>query len=230
MRVPLIGLAMLVACGGGGGSTPKSDGGATDGGVPRCPDSDAGIAGVGADEFGPNAAAVKPPAAVARQNIYEATAFRTLVGVEIYLRPDLPQTRVTIAVHEALSRTAPFKKVADVQLEVPACEGWVASGPLAVPLVPGRFYSVGFDPNQALTPFAVTESNSVPIDGALGRLIGSRTGTSVSLPELGWDKVSDRDYNRQRLTSVPRPADAPDAAATFDGAVDAAVVDAAARF
>lgn len=206
--------------------------GATDGSdalmVVLCPTVDGGpqdddggtVAGV--DDFGPNAPAAKAASSLGRVNIFEVTAPSLLERVDIYMRADLPRTRLTIAVQEATSRTGVFAKLTDVQIDFGVCEGWASSGPLAIPLRPGHFYAMGFDPNQEVTPFVSTDGDSLPIDGMFGRLIGSRTATSVSVSSLTWDKFLDKEYNRQRIVTSPRAADALDgvgADAGTDGAV-----------
>jgi hypothetical protein len=171
----------------------QADGGA-DGGLPT------------EDEFGPNAPAAKA-SSLGRVNVYEVATAALLERVDVYLRADLDATRLTIAVQEAPSRTAPFRNLAHVQLGFDTCQGWASSGPLAIPLVVGRYYAIGFDPNQVVTAFVSTDAESVPIDGAFGRLIGSRTATSVSTPNLSWDKLTEKEYNRQRLLTSPRAPD-----------------------
>jgi hypothetical protein len=166
----------------------------------------AGGAVAAVDELGPNAVASKSAASLGRVNIYEVTSPRWLEELQIYLRAGLPETRLTLAVHEATSRDSPFHKLFDVQLDFGTCEGWTSSGPLAIPLEPGRFYAVGFDPNQPVTPFLVTDSDTLPIDGAFGRLVASKTSKSVSTDTLTWDLSTDKEYNRQRLVTSPRKA------------------------
>jgi hypothetical protein len=224
----LLCLAFCGALGGGfagckgGGSAPASDAGpdassdsGKDGGLPTCAVSPSGesqgggdggalSAGAVADDFGPNAVAAKTNSALGRVNLYEITNGRTLERVEIYLATPLTSSRLTIAVHEALSMTTPFRKLADVQVDLPSCVGWASSGPLNVPLVTGRFYAVGFDPNQAVQPFVDSEADDLPVDGHLGRLTGSKTSTSVSIGTLTWDKVITTEFTRQRLTTSPR--------------------------
>lgn len=179
-----------------------------------------GAAATGVDEFGPNAPAAKTPSALGRVNVYEVTSPRLLERVDVYLRAGLEQSRVTIAVQEAPSRAVPFNKLIDIQLVIGTCEGWTTSGPLAIPLEPGRFYAIGFDPNQPVTAFVSSDTDSLPIDGAFGRLVGSETETSVSVPTLGWDKLSVKEYNRQRLATSPRDGGATATDAATDGAGD----------
>jgi hypothetical protein len=201
-------LASLVACkGGDGDSTPDAA-------------VDAGVDALGAceiatkayekkklapedlrDEFGPNAVASKTPSPLARINVYEVTTESVLTNVEIYLNPPLPKTWVTITVAESTSKMKPFARVESVMVPITNCPGYVNAGPLSIPLHAGSFYAIGFDPNQAVNYATATEVGSLPIDGAFGRLIGSRTDTSVSLPTLSWDKFSDKEYFRQRLTT-----------------------------
>ena len=107
-------------------------------------------------------------------------------------------------------------------------QGWATTGPIAVPLVVGHYYAIGLDPNQPVTSFVSSDSNALPIDGAFGRLVSSKTTTSVSATGLTWDKTSTAELNRQRLATSPRTADArdlPDAGAASDAA-DAAANDA----
>ena len=230
----LLCLALLtaVACKGGGDS--PSDGGddAGDGALGErpivlCPEVDGGASGdegstdggvATSDDFGPNAPAAKTVSSLGRVNVYEVTTAALLERVDIYLRAELESTRVTIAIQEATSRTAAFRKLADVQMDISICQGWATSGTLAIPLVAGRFYAIGFDPNQVVTPFVSTDGDVVPIDGAFGRLIGSRTATSVSVSALTWEKFTDKEYNRQRLRTSPR---APDPVPVPDGGTDA---------
>lgn len=162
------------------------------------------------DEFGPNATPAKTTSALARLNIYEVTSPRWLSGIEIFLQPTLPNTRVTLAVAEAPSKLAPFTTLFSIQVDALPCPGYVSAGPLQLLMRPGHFYAVGFDPNQAVGFASVSEMGTLPVDGAFGRLIGSRTDTSVSLPTLGWEKWSDKEYFRQRLTTTAAtlPADA----------------------
>lgn len=224
------------ACGGKGEATPSDaaadvgDGAAGERPIVFCPEVDAGAGaadgsaptsaaqpdgGQGGDhdggspsedEFGHNAPAAKA-SSLGRVNVYEVAAPALLERVDVYLRADLEATRLTIAVQEATSRTAPFRNLAHVQLSFDTCQGWASSGPLSIPLVVGRFYAIGFDPNQVVTAFVNTDADSVPIDGAFGRLIGSRTATSVSTPNLTWDKFTEKEYNRQRLLTSPRAPD-----------------------
>lgn len=234
-RVALcLGLLTAGACKGGGGATPDGGDDAGDGSgserpIVLCPEvdtdtdtdaaapeNDGGVDGgvATSDEFGPNAPAAKTASSLGRVNIYEVATATLLERVDVYLQADLASTRVTIAIQEATSRTTAFRKLADVQMDVSVCQGWATSGPLAIPLVAGRFYAIGFDPNQGVLPFVSTDGDVVPIDGAFGRLIGSRTATSVSVTNLTWDKFTDKEYNRQRLRTSPRAPDpVPDAGA-----------------
>jgi hypothetical protein len=210
--------ALLVAATAAGckASSPSggdSDGGgdaATDAGTPACaPPADAGAPIGVADDFGPNAKVGSTSSALGQLDLYEVTSPRQLEWVDLYLRADLAGTRLTISVYEAAARNATFQRVASVQVEVSPCIGWIGTGPLGIPLEPGRFYAIGFDPNQAVTTFVDSESNDLPIDGQFGRLIGSETTTSVSLDALDWGKPSDKSFTRQRLFTSPRsPSDA----------------------
>jgi hypothetical protein len=187
---------------------------AVDGG----PQGDDGGTVSGVDDFGPNAPAAKAASSLGRVNVFEVTSPSQLERVDIYLRADLPRTRLTIAVQEAASRTAAFTKLTDVQIDFGVCEGWASSGPVAIPLRVGRFYAMGFDPNQVVTPFVSTDGDSLPIDGMFGRLIGSRTATSVSVSTLTWEKFLDKEYNRQRIVTSPRAADGLDGTGVDAGA------------
>lgn len=216
------GASATMGCGGGASGTPSdaasSDGASSDALI-LCTEGDGGSGGLAdaapmsdsgatttVDELGPNAPALKMPSALGRVNVYEVTTPRSLGRVDIYLGAPLGSSRITIAVQEATSRSTPFQKIKDVQLEVGRCEGWASSGAIDIPLEAGRFYAVGFDPNQPVTPFVSTDADSLPIDGAFGRLIGSKTSTSVSIPTLTWDKLTDKEYHRQRLVTAPRLA------------------------
>lgn len=210
-----------------------SSDGRGDAGLPSCPLPDGGSVSSAAveDDFGPNAVPAKMTSALGRVDIYEVTNPRLLERVDVYLGTPLPQSRLTIAVHEAMSSTAPFRKLADVQVDVPSCLGWASSGTLALPLVAGRYYAIGFDPNQAILPYIDAEADDVPVDGHLGRLIGSKTATSVSIASLTWDKVLTTEFTRQRLATSPRTemdagsdaasADAPNLDATAPDATNA---------
>ena len=176
--------------------------------IPGATTDDAG-ATTATDEFGPNAPAAKTASSLGRVNIFEVTSPALLDRVDVYLRADLDHTRLTIAVQEAAARTSPFFKLTDIQIDVTLCQGWASSGPLAIPLEAGRFYAIGFDPNQPVTPFVSADTETLPIDGAFGRLIGSKTATSVSVPSITWDKLTDKEYSRQRLVTSPRAGGAP---------------------
>lgn len=219
------------AADGGGDGLPDGalplcveDGGAT-GAVAL---SEAGVAS-DVDEFAPNAPVAKMVSSIGRVNIYAATAPRSLDRVDVYLGSALAGTRVTIAVQEAAAQGAAFQKVFDVQLDFGACRGWASTGPISVPLVAGHFYAIGLDPNQPIDAYVSTDANALPIDGAFGRLVSSKTTSSVSNAGLTWDKASTAEFNRQRLATSPRVPDARDvvvdAAATPD-AGDAAAPDA----
>jgi hypothetical protein len=247
--------AFIPACKKGGAATGATvDGGGAEAGVSACASLDGGYdgapGGLGAsdasratddaattgqdggaaaavDELGPNAVASKSAASLGRVNIYEVTSPRWLEELQIYLRAGLPETRLTLAVHEATSRDSPFHKLFQVQLDFGTCEGWTSSGPLAIPLEPGRFYAVGFDPNQPVTPFVVTDSDTLPIDGAFGRLVASKTSKSVSTDTLTWDLSTDKEYNRQRLVTSARQATpaALDAGTGADASADGGTTD-----
>jgi hypothetical protein len=222
-------------------STPSVDGGdaGDDAAIPLCADdagagaaaaplSEAGVAS-DIDDFGPNASAAKMTSSLGRMNIYVVTTPRTLDRVDVYLASQLAETRVTIAVQEAAAQGAPFQKLFDLQLDFPTCEGWATTGSIALPLVVGHYYAIGLDPNQPITSFVSSDTNALPIDGAFGRLVSSKTTTSVSAAGLAWDKTSTAEFNRQRLATSPRAADArdlPDAGAAGDAA-DAGATDAA---
>ncbi|HEX2659578.1 MAG TPA: hypothetical protein VHU40_14945 [Polyangia bacterium] len=227
-----------------GSATPSADAAATDGGedagLPACgEESGAGggtvvVTPTGAsdiDEFGPNAQEAKMVSSIGRLNVYTATAPRMLDQVEVYLAAALPGTRVTIAVQEAVSATAAFQKVFEVQVSFGVCQGWASSGPLAIPMIAGHAYAIGIDPNQPITAYVSADSNALPIDGAFGALVSSKTSTSVSTTGLSTDKTSTAEFNRQRLTTSPRTPDARDvvidAGAATDGPTDATAGDAA---
>lgn len=226
-------------CSKSSGSIPTADSGdaGDDGAIRLCVDdggasdaastSEAGVAS-DVDDFGPNASAAKMTSSIGRMNIYVVTAPRTLDRVDIYLGSQLAGTRVTIAVQEAATQGAPFQKAFDVQLDFGACEGWTTTGPIALPLVVGHYYAIGLDPNQPISSFVSSDSNALPIDGAFGRLVSSKTTTSVSAAGLTWDKASIAEFNRQRLATSPRAADARDLpdAGTASDAADAAATDA----
>jgi hypothetical protein len=204
-----------VGCGKKSSSTASSDGGggdvrAGDAGLGACPIPDGGAdggtpAGV-ADDFGPNATSGATSSALGQLDVYEVTSARQLEWVDLYLRAELYGTRVTISVYEAIARSATFHRRVMIQLDVPPCLGWVGSGPLGLPLEAGHFYAIGYDPNQAITAFVDSESSNLPIDGQFGRLVGSKTSTSVSLDTLDWGTPSDKSFTRQRLFTSPRAA------------------------
>jgi len=203
----LVVLAAVAGCGKPASPAAASDAGSDltgDAVLPACPASDAGTPGGIADDFGPNAKAGATSSALGQLNVYEVTSARQLEWIDLYLRADLGGTRLTISVYEAPARNAAFRRVAMVQLDVPQCYGWIASAPVALPLEPGRFYAIGYDPNQAVTAYVDSESNNLPVDGQFGRLIGSKTSTSVSLDTLDWGKPSDKDFTRQRIFTSPR--------------------------
>jgi hypothetical protein len=207
----LLGCLLGAACSKSGGASGDGSSDATgEAPIVHCLDIDPDPTTVDAaappttDEFGPNAPAAKSVSALGRVNIYEASSASTLERVDVYLRTVLEHSRLTIAIQEAPSRTGPFAKITAIQIDIATCEGWATSGPLAIPMVAGRFYAIGFDPNQIVTAFVNTEADSLPIDGAFGRLIGSKTATSVSVPTITWDKFTDKEYNRQRLVTSPR--------------------------
>ncbi|HEY8926042.1 MAG TPA: hypothetical protein VIU64_16775 [Polyangia bacterium] len=192
-----------------------------DGGAAEAPVlSEAGVAS-DIDEFAPNAPVAKMASSIGRVNIYAATAPRSLDRVDVYLGSALAGTRVTIAVQEAAAQGAAFQKVFDVQLDFGACRGWASTGPISVPLVAGHFYAVGLDPNQPIDAYVSTDANALPIDGAFGRLVSSKTTTSVSNGGLTWDKASTAEFNRQRLATSPRVPDARDVVVDAAAPVDA---------
>ena len=156
------------------------------------------------DEFGPNAETARTATALARVNIYEVTSPSVLTDVAVYLEAVAPNTQVTLAIHQAPDQETPFERVFSTTVQVGECPGFAASGPIAVPLTPGAFYAVGFDPNQSVRHASGNETGILPIDGRFGQLIGSKTTNTVTGP-LNWDKLSNRDYNRQRLTTQPAP-------------------------
>ncbi len=184
-------------------------------------DASAGPAGV-ADDFGPNAKIGSSASALGQLDIYEVTTPRRLEWVDLYLRADLGGTRLTISVYEAPSKNMTFRRLTSVQVDVPPCVGWVGTGPLGISLQVGRTYAIGFDPNQAVTTFADSESNDLPIDGQFGRLIGSMTSTSVSLDTLDFGMPSSKSFTRQRLFTSPRTVDD---ATTDAGELDAGQLD-----
>jgi hypothetical protein len=211
----LLAASLLVAAGCKGGAGASAGDGGADGRdgageapLALCPAPEGDPAEAASDDFGPNAKAVAS-SALGRVNIYEVTSQRQLDRVDLFVRSELAGTRVTMAVYEAAARDVTFRKVTDVQVEVPACQGWASSGVLAVPLVVGRFYAVGFDPNQAIVTYLNNDMSNIPVDGRFGRLIGSKTATSVSVGALGWDKISDKEFTRQRLVTTARSGDDP---------------------
>jgi len=208
-----------------------SSDGLEDGALPLCVEdggaadalalSEAGLAS-DVDEFAPNAPVAKMVSSIGRVNIYAASSPRTLDRVEVYLGSALAGTRVTIAVQEAAAQGAAFQKVFDVQLDFGTCRGWASTGPISVPLVAGHFYAIGLDPNQPIDAYVSTDSNALPIDGAFGRLVSSKTTTSVSNAGLTWDKASTAEFNRQRLATSPRVPDARDVVVDAAASPDAA--------
>lgn len=216
------------------GATDAATDGDEDGGLPVCPE-DGGAGGAGVisgtgvasdlDEFAPNAPVAKTVSSIGRVNVYAATAPRMLDQVDVYLSAALGGTRVTVGVQEAATQTGPFKTVFEVQLSFGTCQGWASSGPIAVPMIAGHYYAIGIDPNQPITAFVSTDSNALPVDGAFGALVSSKTTTSVSTAGLTSDKTSTAEFNRQRLATSPRAPDARDvvvdAAAPADGPTDA---------
>ena len=178
-----------------------------------------------ADDFGPNANIGSSASALGQLDVYEVTTPRRLEWVDLYLRNDLGGTRLTISVYEAPAKNMTFRRLTSVQVDVPPCVGWVGTGPLGIPLQVGRFYAIGFDPNQAVTTFVDSESNDLPIDGQFGRLIGSETSTSVSLDTLDFGMPSNKSFTRQRLYTSPREAG--DGGTSSDGGgSDAGLLDA----
>jgi len=216
---------------GSDGATDGSTDALADAGLPGCPAPDGGAlsAATEQDDFGPNATAAKTTSALGRVNIYEVTNPRLLERVEVYLATPLTQSRLTIAVHEAVSSTTPFHKLLDVQVDVPSCLGWASSGSLAVPLVAGRYYAIGFDPNQLILPYVDSEADDIPVDGRLGRLVGSKTATSVSVASLTWDKVATTEFTRQRLSSSVRVETDTGGSDAGPGVVNDAAADSASR-
>jgi hypothetical protein len=228
-----VALLAIAGCKGAAGAAPTD--GAREGGevgLAACPAPEPGSAESTADDFGPGAKALMGTSALARVNIYEVTSPHTLERIDIFMRAEVMGTRMTISLYQALSRDTAFQRVKDVQVDVPACEGWASSGLISLPLQVGRFYAIGFDPNQAITPFVDSTASNIPVDGRFGRLIGSKTATSVSVETVGWDKVSDKDFTRQRLITTVRPADdgdvPPEAGSDGGAAGDTVRVDGAA--
>jgi hypothetical protein len=205
--------AGLPACTAVASAGDRSDGAAVDGSP--------GPAGV-ADDFGPNAKIGSSASALGQLDVYEVTTPRRLEWVDLYLRTDLGGTRLTISVYEAPAKNMVFRRLTSVRVDVPPCVGWVGTGALGISLQVGRFYAIGFDPNQAVTTFVDSESNDLPIDGQLGRLIGSMTSTSVSLDTLDFGMPSSKSFTRQRLFTSPR---AVDDATTDAGELDAGQLD-----
>jgi hypothetical protein len=220
MLAALAALSSLAGCKGAGSTGADGLGdGTTDLPLAMCPEPAAASEMAAADDFGPNAKAVAMPSAMGRVNVYEVTSAHLLERIDIYVRANLAGSRVTISVFQAPAKDKDFQKVSDVQVDVPTCEGWASSGAVAIPLARGHFYAVGFDPNQLITTFVNADMSNIPVDGRFGRLIGSKTVTSVSTSTLGWDKVADKDFMRQRLLTSPTSDD--DAAVDDDaGAAD----------
>ena len=235
----LAAVSLVFAASGCGKSSSSSAADAGDSGIPTCTavatmgdpadgaaaaDAAFGPAGV-ADDFGPNAKLGSSASALGQLDVYEVTSPRRLEWVDLYLRTDLGGTRLTISVYEAPAKNLAFRRLTSVQVDVPPCVGWVGTGPLGISLQVGRFYAIGFDPNQAVTTFVDSESNDLPIDGQFGRLIGSETSTSVSLDTLDWGMPSTKSFTRQRLYTSPRAAD--DGGVAADGGnIDAGLLDA----
>ena len=218
----LLALGMAGCKGSGAAAADAAGDGASESaevGLPACATPDPASEMAVADDFGPDAKAVAAPSAMGRINVYEVTSSHLLERIDVYVRAELAGSRVTLSVYEAPSMTKPFVKLTDVQVDVPSCEGWASSGVVAVPFSAGRFYAIGFDPNQLITTFVSADMNNIPVDGHFGRLIGSKTLTSVSVPTQTWDKVSDKDFMRQRLLTSPVAGD--DAAVPDDAADDA---------
>jgi hypothetical protein len=229
--------AVLAACGcSKSSSSSATDAGTStsDAGLPACTavasvgdaavaDASAGPVGV-ADDFGPNAKIGSSASALGQLDVYEVTSPRRLEWVDLYLRSDLGGTRLTISVYEAPAKNTTFRRLASVQVDVPPCVGWVGTGSLGISLQVGRFYAIGFDPNQAVTTFVDTESNDLPIDGQFGRLIGSMTSTSVSLDTLDFGMPSTKSFTRQRLFTSPRGGE--DAGSSDGGEPEAGQLDA----
>jgi hypothetical protein len=216
-------------------ATDAGSDGSADAGIPTCTavasmgGTSDGAAATGpegvADDFGPNAKIGSSASALGQLDVYEVTTPRRLEWVDLYLRTDLGGTRLTISVYEAPAKNMTFRRLTSVQVDVPPCVGWVGTGPLGISLQVGRFYAIGFDPNQAVTTFVDSESNDLPIDGQFGRLIGSMTSTSVSLDTLDFGMPSTKSFTRQRLFTSPRAVD--DAGITTDaGSSDAGLLDA----
>jgi len=211
--------------------------GSADAGLPACTavasagdrsggaavDGSAGPVGV-ADDFGPNAKIGSSASALGQLDVYEVTTPRRLEWVDLYLRTDLGGTRLTISVYEAPAKNMAFRRLTSVQVDVPPCVGWVGTGALGISLQVGRYYAIGFDPNQAVTTFVDSESNDLPIDEQFGRLIGSMTSTSVSLDTLDFGMPSSKSFTRQRLFTSAR--DAQDAGSSDAGGSDADPLDA----
>ncbi len=135
-RVSLVVVATVavLAAGGCKGSGSAAADAAPDGagdskevGLAACPEPEAASATASADDFGPDAKAVTMASAMGRINVYEVTSPHLLERVDVFVRADLAGSRVTLSVYEAPSMTKPFTKVADVQVDVPSCEGWASN-------------------------------------------------------------------------------------------------------
>lgn len=219
-------LAVLAAGCKGGAAAAPTDGASEAGevGLAACPEPEPGSSDSATDDFGPGAKALAA-SALARVNVYEVTSPHQLERIDVYMRADVAGTRLTFSVYQAFSRDTAFQKVHDVQVDIGPCVGWASSGPVSLPLQVGRYYAIGFDPNQAIAPYVDATASNIPVDGRFGRLIGSKTATSVSVDTVGWDKVSDKEFIRQRLVVKSRPPDDgdvyPDAASDAGAAGDA---------
>jgi len=106
-----------------------------------------------------------PRAAGARGNVYEVTGTYLLERIDV-LRPRRSgRPRVRLAVFAAPTKDKPVLKLTDVQVDVPSCEGWASSGPLACRWIPGAFTPSVLIQTSLITTFVNADMSNIPIDG-----------------------------------------------------------------
>jgi hypothetical protein len=137
---------------------------------------------------------------IARGNLFRVDSSRTLQQIEMFLGITLPAQNLTWSVYQHHSPTGAATLVWSSTVNTPAAgTAWYGSGPIAVPLVAGNWYSFGVGWTGPITYYWLANG---PTPVSFGEWQSGRLFANPPPPSISFTGTDIAQYH-QRVTTVP---------------------------
>jgi hypothetical protein len=130
-------------------------------------------------------------------NFYTVTTSRTLLQIEMYMEPS-SAVGLTWFVHEAATQSGAYTQIFTTNTTSGTGAGYQSSGPIAVPLVAGRYYAISVRWTTSAA-YRYHAAGTVPL--SFGTLTSGQMITGTGTPTVAY--TSGVTYYAQRLTTGP---------------------------